>query len=152
MKCAVELGSDGMTDVPSSMTIHQPLSLIAVITATIWEPVMLVLLTEGIYGACLLDGVMWHDIRTKIRENWCRRSSNIKVCVRNLRSWNAGIADGRDLWITPLKWGQGAMIQTPSFIHIGSVIHRLIWGIAHIQTGRCSHEPTFYFFNVMKVG
>jgi hypothetical protein len=37
---------------------------------------------------------MWHDIHTKFHVDWDRRSSNIKVCLLNLRDCKVGITDG----------------------------------------------------------
>jgi hypothetical protein len=46
------------------------LSNIMVITATIWEAVMLVSLIEGIYELRRWDCFMWHDILTEFHEDW----------------------------------------------------------------------------------
>jgi hypothetical protein len=55
------------------------LSNIRVITAIIWETVMLVLLINWIYELRHRDFFMWHDIYTTLHEDWYRCSSNIKV-------------------------------------------------------------------------
>jgi hypothetical protein len=46
---------------------------------------MLVLLTEGIYEVCRLDGFTWYDKRTKINEYWRKPSSNIKVLPQKFK-------------------------------------------------------------------
>jgi hypothetical protein len=55
------------------------LSNIRVITATIWEAVMLVLLIGEIYELRRWDCFMWHNIFNICHEDWYGRSSNIKV-------------------------------------------------------------------------
>jgi hypothetical protein len=52
---------------------------IKVITSTIWEAAVLVLLTGAIYEVRCLDGLRWHDVRTEFHEDWFGHSGNIKV-------------------------------------------------------------------------
>jgi hypothetical protein len=79
------MASCGMIYTPSSMKISTGnqailrfffrnsrgcnICITMVITATICEDVMLVLLIEGIYKVCQRDGFMWHDIYTKFHED-----------------------------------------------------------------------------------
>jgi hypothetical protein len=45
---------------------------------------MLELLMGGLYDVSRLDGFMWHDILTKIHEDWYWRSCNIKGLPQQL--------------------------------------------------------------------
>jgi hypothetical protein len=51
---------------------------------------------------------MWYDVHTKFYEDLYRRSSNIKVYVRNFRGCNVGVSDEF-----------GAMIYILSLINTG---------------------------------
>jgi hypothetical protein len=62
-----------------------------VITATISDALMLVLFIEGIYKVSSWGGFMWHDLHTKIHEQWC--TSEISGC-------KTGIIDVRRLKFT----------------------------------------------------
>jgi hypothetical protein len=110
------------------------LSNITVITATIWEAVMLVLLNEGIYEVRRWDCFMWYDIRTKFHKDWYRRSSNFKFCLRNLRGCNVGITDRKDYFNYAIEMGSGAVTYVPSFIKIGSGIQKSIRGDPQTHT------------------
>jgi hypothetical protein len=46
--------------------------------------------------------------------------------------------DGRDLRITPFRWGSGAMVCIPSFIKIGAGIQKLMEGYTNTQTALAS--------------
>jgi hypothetical protein len=59
--------------------LFRHLSNITVITASIWEAVMLVSQIEGISEVSSSYFFMRHNIRTKFHEDRYRRSSNIKV-------------------------------------------------------------------------
>jgi hypothetical protein len=58
---------------------------------------MLVLLMREIYELCHWDGLRWHDIHTKFREDWFRNSGNIKVLTQQFDRLYVGITDARDL-------------------------------------------------------
>jgi hypothetical protein len=72
MMYALEMGSGGIIYVPSSMNDDQfrHLSNITIITATMWEAVILVSMIEGICEVRRWDGLMSHDILTKFHEAW----------------------------------------------------------------------------------
>jgi hypothetical protein len=80
MKAAIEMDSGGMIYVRTKVHEYRyrHLSCVTVITATVWEPVMLELLIESIYESRRWDGFMLYNIRTKFHEDWYRRSGNIK--------------------------------------------------------------------------
>jgi hypothetical protein len=104
------------------------LSNVTVITATIWEAVMLVLLIKGTYGVCHWDGFIWHDIHTEVHEDWYMYSSSMKGFPQKIEK----------LWCWYYWWVQvmnyavrvdwGAMIYIPSFIKIGLGMQKLIGG------------------------
>jgi hypothetical protein len=50
-----------------------------VITSTIWEASLLVLLIEGTYKVCCWNSLGWHDMHTKFHDDQLKHSSNIKV-------------------------------------------------------------------------
>jgi hypothetical protein len=45
---------------------------------------MLVLLTRGIYEVYRSDGIIWHDMHTKFRNNWAVHSSHIMVITATI--------------------------------------------------------------------
>jgi hypothetical protein len=77
---AVEMDSSSMTHICTKFhdDRFRHLSNTTVITATIGEAIILVLLIEGIYEVRHWIGFMRYDILTKFHEDWYRRSSNIK--------------------------------------------------------------------------
>jgi hypothetical protein len=117
---------------------------IKVITSTIWEAAVLVLLTGSIHDVCHWDDLTWHDIVTTFHKDWYRRSSN------NLNGCNVGITEGRDFINCAVKLGSGAMIYLSSFIKTCSGVHKLLGCVFYIQQGDV--KPYFYFSKVRKVG
>lgn len=86
------------------------LSNITVITATIWEAVMFVLLIERNYNVRRWDGFMWHDIHTKFQEDLCKPRCSVKVISKHQ---------------IPLEWDLVLWYIT-SFINVGSGIQELL--------------------------
>jgi hypothetical protein len=73
------------------------LSNIKVLTATILQAAVLVLLMAEIQELRRCDGFVWHGMPITFHEDWYRRSSNIKACLSSVRGCNVGITDEKDL-------------------------------------------------------
>jgi hypothetical protein len=73
-----------MYQVPLRLFKH--LNNIAIITATVWETVMMILLMGRNYHAHRWAGFIWHVIPAKFHEDWNRRSSNSRV-LRQKFQW-----------------------------------------------------------------
>jgi hypothetical protein len=82
------------------------LSNTKVITTTVWEPAVLVLLMGEIYESRRWDEFRWHDIRTSFPEEGSSFQKTLRICPWNFMRCNAVITDGRDLWTVSLIWPQ----------------------------------------------
>jgi hypothetical protein len=72
---------------------------------------MSVLLMGGIYDVRCWDGFMRHEIPTFAKTGTCVQAM-LRFFLRNLKGCDVGIADGRDILITPLRWPQVPDIRT----------------------------------------
>jgi hypothetical protein len=118
------------------------LSNITVITAIIWEAVMLALLIEGIYEARRLDG--FTKIGTGVQ-------AILRCCLRNLRGCNVGITDGRDLWIMPLRWAQVPWYIRTKFHKDWFRHSKVVRGVYWHTDSKVISQAYFYFFKIRKV-
>jgi hypothetical protein len=76
-----------------------------IISSTIWESVVFVLLMRGISWIRRRDGLRWHDIYIpRFMEIDIDIQTILWLFLRNSRGCNAGITDGRDLWCMALRW------------------------------------------------
>jgi hypothetical protein len=93
------------------------------ITSTVWEVTVLVLLMRGNYNVHQWDGLRWHDMYIP---SFIKIGTGIQAILRfslkNLRGCNVGITDGRNLWITPLRWAHVSWYTNQAVINIGSGI------------------------------
>jgi hypothetical protein len=90
-----------------------------VITSTILETVVLVLLTTGIYDVRHWDGLRWRDIYVPI--SWKidpSVQSILRFCLRNLRSFNVGITNAGNLWLYVVQMASYGKIYLTSFMKI----------------------------------
>jgi hypothetical protein len=106
------------------------LSTITVITATIWEAVILVLLIEATMEYAV-EMASWGMIYIP---SFMKIGAGVKEllrrCLRNLRGCHVGIIYGRDLWFT----GSGAVIYMQRFIKFGWGIQKLMGGYTYRHT------------------
>lgn len=72
-----------------------------------------------IYDICHWNDLRWHDINIP---SFMKTHIGIRAILRfrlcDLRGFNAGISDGRDLWQTQLRWGSSTIIYIQSFIRL----------------------------------
>jgi hypothetical protein len=91
---AVAMTLGGMIYIPNLMKISS--SILGTIS-TIWEAIVLVLLTRGIYDPRHWDGLRWHDILVCI-PNLMKIGTGVQAllrfCLSNLDGCNVGIIDG----------------------------------------------------------
>jgi hypothetical protein len=75
-----------------------------------------------IYEVCHLDGLRWHDIHTRIHDNWFRHSSNIKVVTLTISEAALLVLLMGGIYEVAIEVASCGMIYIPSFMTIGSGI------------------------------
>jgi hypothetical protein len=121
-----------------------------VITAKIWETVILALLIEGIYELCPWNGFVNHDIRTKFRKYWCSLSRNIKVLLQKSMRLQCWYYWCEVFMNYAVEISLSAPICASGLINIAWEIQNLLVGVTHIDTKHRQQgdliRTHFYFF------